>query len=167
MNRNVGASFSLSVLTVLTFAVVLYQPDAPPVRSVSKAAPSPPAPREAAEIVEAHEPPVSAPASVVVGNTVATPAVAVSRPAVPVVSRTVQTAGSATAPRPVSRREVVRPPVAEPRGAFTRVRRGETLADVARRVYGTDDAESLWKSNRDLIDGPAATPGEGTLLRTP
>jgi hypothetical protein len=67
----------------------------------------------------------------------------------------------------VSRRsEVVRDP--EPRGAFTSVRDGETLADVARRVYGpSGDPNELWLANRDLIGGKNAPLRAGTMLRTP
>src|SRR4051794_34180845 len=52
MNRNVGASFGLSVLTVLFFAVVLYQPARPPT-------PPTPAPAQdaAVVVVEALPPP--------------------------------------------------------------------------------------------------------------
>ncbi|MCA1684716.1 MAG: hypothetical protein LC745_01770, partial [Planctomycetia bacterium] len=57
---------------------------------------------------------------------------------------------------------------AEPRGAFTRVRAGESLADVARRVYGADDAlKTLWLANRDLLDRPDAPVTPGSILRTP
>jgi hypothetical protein len=45
---------------------------------------------------------------------------------------------------------------------------GETLTDVATRVYGSADAtEAVWKANRDQIariDSPLV---RGMLLRTP
>jgi nucleoid-associated protein YgaU len=60
------------------------------------------------------------------------------------------------------------PPPQEPRGAFTRVRAGETLAAIAARVYGNEDAaEGLWMANRDLLEREDAPLHEGALLRTP
>ena len=125
MNENVGASFGLSVLVVIFFAVVLYQPEtpAPPVASVPSIEP-----------VEALPP--EAPPSIA------------ARPA------------ARTEPEPVK-------PV-EPRGAFTRVREGETLTDVARRVYGSDaDVKTLWLANRDRLDRLDSPVTAGSILRTP
>ena len=52
--------------------------------------------------------------------------------------------------------------------AFTRVREGETFADVAARVYGTAaDPRSLWEANRDQFAGIDSVPPTGMLLRTP
>ncbi len=55
-----------------------------------------------------------------------------------------------------------------PRRSFTVVRAGETLGDVARRVYGpAGEAGALWRANRDALqrrDSPLAV---GMLLRTP
>jgi hypothetical protein len=67
----------------------------------------------------------------------------------------------------IARRDVPsRPP--EPRGPFTRVRVGESLSDIALRVYGSGNAaDSLWKANRDLIDREDTPLREGALLRTP
>lgn len=66
--------------------------------------------------------------------------------------------------RPVSRTR----PAATPRSAFTIVAEGETLDDVASRVYGTADrAESLWRANRDLLGRPRDPLRPGMLLRTP
>jgi hypothetical protein len=57
---------------------------------------------------------------------------------------------------------------AGPRGDFTVVEPGETLADVAERVYGSDRAaESLWKANRDQLASLESPLPKGTLLRTP
>jgi nucleoid-associated protein YgaU len=54
------------------------------------------------------------------------------------------------------------------RAPFTIVGSGETLSDVARRIYGTgDEAEWLWRANRDLVGEPGATVPPGTVLRTP
>lgn len=54
------------------------------------------------------------------------------------------------------------------RAPFTVVGSGETMADVARRVYGNaDDVESLWRANRDVVSGPGAPLSPGTVLHTP
>jgi hypothetical protein len=54
------------------------------------------------------------------------------------------------------------------RGDFTVVEPGETLADVAERVYGSNRAaESLWKANRDQLGTLESPLQAGTLLRTP
>jgi hypothetical protein len=54
------------------------------------------------------------------------------------------------------------------RSAFTLVGDGESLDDVAARVYGTTDkAEWLWLSNRDLIERKDVSLRTGMLLRTP
>ena len=51
---------------------------------------------------------------------------------------------------------------------FTVVGSGESITDVARRVYGTaDDASILWKANRDILTAPDAPIEPGTVLRTP
>ena len=51
---------------------------------------------------------------------------------------------------------------------FTQALEGETLRDVAIRVYGSaDEAESLWRLNRDLIRRKEGILPAGTLLRTP
>jgi nucleoid-associated protein YgaU len=129
MNENVGASFGLSVLIVVFFAVALYQPDRPP-PSASLAPLAPVEPLEA----RAMEPP----------------------PAPPV----------KPAPRPAAAKA---PPAPEARGSFTVVRDGESLADVARRVYGDDRGgrESLWRANRDLVDRLDSPVPAGSVLRTP
>jgi nucleoid-associated protein YgaU len=45
---------------------------------------------------------------------------------------------------------------------------GETLTDVALRVYGTADASrTLWLANRDVIDRTATPLHAGVMLRTP
>ena len=57
---------------------------------------------------------------------------------------------------------------ARPPSAFTHARPGESLADIAIRVYGSpDSARKIWMANRDLIDSLDAIPPGGTLLRTP
>ena len=59
-------------------------------------------------------------------------------------------------------------PVLPPCEGFTQALEGETLRDVAIRVYGSsEEAESLWRLNRDLISRREGTLPPGTLLRTP
>jgi hypothetical protein len=59
-------------------------------------------------------------------------------------------------------------PTATVHEAFTRANEGETLRDVAIRVYGSpDEADALWRLNRDLVRRRDETLNAGTLLRTP
>jgi hypothetical protein len=54
------------------------------------------------------------------------------------------------------------------RGAFTKTKVGESLADVAERVYGTKSAvDSLWRANRDVLNSPDDPIEAGLILRTP
>ncbi len=165
MNENVGASFGLSVLVVLFFAVALYHPDKPSSRAGVKAAP--------AEVAEAR-PPDEAVAPHTRSTTKETreapslpPPRSVPVPTAKVVTGPGRGVTPAAPGRAVSRR-VVEPGPAGPRGAFTSARAGERLEDVARRVYGSEMArERLWKANRDLIDGPDRPLRTGMLVRTP
>jgi nucleoid-associated protein YgaU len=55
-----------------------------------------------------------------------------------------------------------------PRSSFTTVQKGETLQDVAVRVYGSSDQlELLWSSNRDLLPRKDSPLRPGSVLRTP
>jgi hypothetical protein len=189
MNQNVGASFGLSVLVVVFFAVILYQPDAPapdhvgggpgsaPAEDPPRASPAPvadpgpvsvsvpetgPAPPE----TEPVRPELSvAPSAVVVVNTAANPSSATlserRKPeAAPKVRSDAVRPASHEAARPLGLREA--------RAAITQARPGEALADVARRVYGSPDATSdLWLANRDLLERADAPLPPGALLRTP
>jgi hypothetical protein len=61
-------------------------------------------------------------------------------------------------------------PAAEsgPQQAFAAVRQGETLRDVAIRVYGSaDDLDSLWRANRDVLPRKDSPLAAGSVLRTP
>jgi hypothetical protein len=61
-----------------------------------------------------------------------------------------------------------KPPGRRPDSAFTETQPGETLADVAVRIYGTPDAtRALWHANRDQVADPNAALAEATVLRTP
>ncbi len=55
-----------------------------------------------------------------------------------------------------------------PRSAFTTVQQGETLEDVAIRVYGSSDqVDLLWRANRDLLRQKDSPLHAGAVLRTP
>ena len=55
-----------------------------------------------------------------------------------------------------------------PRAAFTVVQKGETLKDVAVRVYGSSDRlDSLWRANRDVLPRSDSPLTAGAVLRTP
>jgi hypothetical protein len=171
MNRNVTASFSLSVSLVVLFAVLLYQPDGPvspppqpsTVARADVAQPIPDLVGDRPRLTpgipltgssaghETSERPSPSPA--VGGEVVVHEAVREeSRPS---------PGGQAGGPRPG-------PAPALPPSAFTHARPGESLVDIAVRVYGSpESARKIWMANRDLIDSIDAIPRGGTLLRTP
>jgi nucleoid-associated protein YgaU len=179
MNQNVPASFGLSVLTVAFFAVVLYQRDASPTPAAEvggrgsgvgdRGSGTPAAPANGADAEPAASPvatPVDAPIRLTPAPTSADPLAFRG----PVRNNSTRVRDDVAGPlaRPVSRRLANPPAPPEPRGAFTQARAGETLDDVAVRVYGTADAaRSLWLANRDLLDRADAPLRPGTLLRTP
>lgn len=159
MNQNVGASFTLSVLLVVFFAVVLYQPDSPRTPRVTTAPVVP---------IEAHPP--EAPVAVGAPSSSRDAGLAAVRE----IARRIPLARPETSVAVNSRQSASRPPepahpfAFEPRGVFTVVREGETLSDVARRVYGGEfDANSLWTANRDVLDREDSPLRPGTMLRTP
>jgi hypothetical protein len=202
MDRNVAASFTLSVLTVLAFAVVLYEPEPPRVSPAPPTAPVPAQTRKEpgpVEVIEARDPdalaavpatPVPGMARSEVGETLAgtrailpLPGASRAAPEPPRVAKEVSRARlvsrqsvtprpdvrpTSAVPRAAQAATAAVPPPQEPRGAFTRVRAGETLVAIAARVYGNEDeAERLWMANRDLLEREDAPLHEGALLRTP
>jgi hypothetical protein len=165
MNENAGAACALSVLIVGIFAILLRDkvptlPAHPPTPSVasSRATTSPG--------ILASPPALPQP--------VPSPAVAQKAPSPQVrrVSVTVRPAEVAVAviparPVPPPARAVPKP-AKRPSASFTQVEVGETLADVAARVYGSADAaDELWRSNRDQLPRPDSPVRVGMLLRTP
>ena len=145
MNENVGASFGLSVLVVLCFAVALYQPD-PPAGKL-------PTPKPAGRPLKS------------VGVAKQTPAHATSEPKPSPPSKTLRPVSHPLVEAGLKVAETTSP---GPRGAFTAARAGERLEDVARRVYGIEGfAERLWKANRDLLDNANDPLRTGMLVRTP
>lgn len=158
MNQHLGATYTLSVLVVVAFAVAFH-------RVGERAGPPKPANKVSARGIESRPEP-------------ARPEVAAA-PARPPVEA-----------KPTARVEIVRPKVAavehappkEPRpavrpvsevkerhrGAFARVEPGESLADVALRLYGSPTmAEALWKANRDQVSSSSTPLEAGMTLRTP
>ena len=74
--------------------------------------------------------------------------------------------GLGRVPLPLSRLEISA--VRRPGSAFITSLPGETLADLAARVYGSADAvEVLWRANRDQLEAPDSPIRPGSLLRTP
>jgi nucleoid-associated protein YgaU len=147
MERRAGACCLLSVVIVALVTVALYRPDPPP-----PTIPSPP--------TSAEQP--------LVGSTPARPeAVPEPTPGVPWQEPSPPSPPdprrSQTAAAPASRRRPRRPG-----SAFATVGPSETLADVARRVYGTDAAaDALWRANRDQLNHRDSPLRPGTPLRTP
>jgi hypothetical protein len=149
MNQHLGATYTLSVLVVVAFAIAFHRID-------ERA--GPPKPTERVSARETQAPPAPDPpfqvASPVARAEVVRPKVTAVEPAPP---RT---------PRPVIR--PVSKVAARPRGAFARVEPGEALADVARRVYGLPTmAEPLWRANRDQLPSITTPLDAGMTLRTP
>ena len=141
MIRHSGACVLLSTLILILAAVVLYRSEPPTVLGSSS-------PTQ----VEAPPQTPSSPVSEVV------------EPA-PIETPTREKAESSPSrPENPSQSTAIRTPEAP----FTLSEKGETLEDVARRIYGTSEvAESLRLFNRDLIqrvDSPIKT---GSALRTP
>jgi hypothetical protein len=148
MDRHPGASITLSFALVGLFAIILYQPEHTPLPHAKEdivarkaerptAAPEPMPPLTAGEPLPALPAPTPAP-----------------RVILPVTARE-----AAPAPTPV---------ILPAQEGFTQALEGETLRDVAVRVYGSaDEAEALWRLNRDLVARRDATLSAGTLLRTP
>lgn len=194
MNRHVGASFTLSVFVVGLSAVILYQPERPSSSRSSPLIPNTATPIDQADQVADNPPSVSS--KVTAGELLAegdrdhtagqrAPSIRQStsvravrgrpRRSMDLVS-TVSSKRSAP-PHPVGKATVVDSSVqAEPfpgrrrfpSSSFTQVDEGESLTDVALRVYGTRDATAaLWLANRDIIDHRDLPLNKGMLLRTP
>jgi hypothetical protein len=148
MDRHPGASITLSFALVALFAIILYQPEHTPLPHAkediaARKAERPTIAPEPMPAVTAGEPLPALPAP--------TPAPRVILPA------------AATIEKPHQPSVIL--PAQE---GFTQALEGETLRDVAVRVYGSaDEAEALWRLNRDLVARRDATLSAGTLLRTP
>lgn len=181
MTRHLGVNVFFSVLIVIFFAVILYQPEEPladahasavkPAESESE----PPSPASASPVAEATPLPAAprpteeAPQAPPVVHTIPTshrPAVAQaetsssqSKPSRP--ARAVPRASKPTKPRP-------RGSVSTSRTPFIQAGAGETLDDVALRVFGSSDAaRALWMANRDILPDRDSPLSAGMVLRTP
>jgi hypothetical protein len=167
MDQHLGASITLSFGLVFVFAIVLYQPEHAP---LSRAGPEiaarkpehpPPAPPAPLPALSPTEPLTVRPTQATFGSDAGEmrPIAAASR-----IERAAARPPPSSARVGARRSAAVLPPTA----GFTRVLEGETLRDVALRLYGSsEEAESLWRLNRDLIRRKEGTLPAGTLLRTP
>lgn len=165
MNENVGASFGLSVLVVVFFAVALFEPEAG--RAAKKTAEDSPRRKP----VEAQPPtPAPPPTPIDMPQPVSPEPVASTRGGASGMAKHVVSVAKRSTPTVVAARGI-EPRGAEPRvpaGPFTEARSGETLEDVAWRVYGSDRAvDSLRKANRDLLRDEDVPLVAGALIRTP
>ncbi|AGA28574.1 LysM peptidoglycan-binding domain-containing protein [Singulisphaera acidiphila] len=184
MNRHVGASFTLSVLVVVFFAVILYEPDHTRSRVPAsepepvEASPTPPPPTPGVPLIEstanllpepsptlAASPSSSRPIEAVVSLAPVPP----PKPPAPSPRARVPAPDPRAVVQVVSRRQPPSPPPPPGRhSAFTQVAEGESLSDVALRVYGTSEATtSLWRANRDIIARRETPLAPGLVLRTP
>jgi hypothetical protein len=134
---------------------------ASPVQQGGAAASSPPAPsRASARNEPAAEPEVLA----------QPPASNSTRPTTPPAKAgTTRSPGPTVADTPpVTKRASEPTPEFGPQQAFTAVRQGESLRDVAIRVYGSvDELDSLWRANRDVLPRKDSALTAGSVLRTP
>jgi nucleoid-associated protein YgaU len=184
MDARVGVSFALSFLLVGLAAVVFYQPERPSTstsdatsaariepKSVEAKSVPPPA-RQAWHEQSSEE----QAASTRTEYPLPTPTVARAKMIRPQSmpareeTRPLRTLARAEEPnrpavtQPISTRGELR----SPRSAFTTAEPGETLAGVALRIYGTDEAlRKLWLANRDQFARPEDPLEAGTILRTP
>ncbi len=189
MIEHPGITFLLSFLLVIAAALVLYRRE--PVRAPDEsgeveavAVGAGPADAEAGpgpEPIEATPVPVPTPSVAWRDGVDPAPARSVSRPGKPQIRHDPPTerVALAKAERPASAR-ATGPATARvvsrhggriartPEAPFTMVEEGETLADVAARVYGSsDEVEALWRANRDLLKAVDQPLRPGAVLRTP
>ena len=122
-------------------------PQVSPAAGLEKASPARLAEAPAVPAVKATDRPGSAPIKV------ATPS------AGPVSSPQERQVSHVSGPAPVSTGH---------RSAFTSVLEGETLQDVAIRIYGSSDQlDLLWRANRDVLPRKNSPLSAGAVLRTP
>jgi hypothetical protein len=168
MDQHPGASITLSFGLVAVFAIALYQPE-PKSRpragpEITAGKPEHPAPALQPRLPELTpgEPLIARPSPAAIAADAEG-----MRPVASDESRAEPNAS--VTPRPSVKKPARRSaPVLPPREGFTQSRDGETLRDVAIRVYGSaDEAESLWRLNRDLIRRRDGNLPAGTILRTP
>jgi hypothetical protein len=168
MNQHLAASYSLSVMIVVFFAIALYRADPPPqpsrtqpVVSNRKADSGSLSTSDGKTSIAGTGPRAEAASPTRVEPSIASKVEAIRVPAA---------SNPPQAPESVVR-QVSRPsrrPGPVRKGAFTMVAVDETLEDVAIRVYGSaDSAVELWRSNRDQLPTRETLPRVGMVLRTP
>lgn len=182
-----GATFALSFGLIVVAALILYRPDPPPGEAsdpgafgtgrppdaVAGAAPAgiePPAPTEGRPWAGGIDP--SPPPRPPTAEPPAAPRLVDRTEDVGAgLARTTRLASSEAPLGPASRRG---PAASRTRRAhqapFALAEAGETLADVARRLYGSGSREStewLWRANRDLVSRVDEPLRGGMVLRTP
>ena len=173
MNRQVIPSMILSVFIVCFFSVLLYDREKPPssgdtprVEGKTEPAPVAPAAPSGAIPVAPVETAAASPSARApeVPEPKAAESAPASSPATPEPPHVTDTSVTATSTATVEAVPVHDPPKTtipapppappEPRSAFTTVKDGESLDDVALRVYGSADrVDALWRANRDLLPG--------------
>ena len=194
MTRHLGPSIALSFFMVGVFAVLLYQPEKRPALAQNEpssmpsdpttAAPEPPSPTPGIPLAEAEqrpqpesrepdERPRITPTTARVDDSAIRPAAVHTVASSNVEAWPMTRSHAYTSERrpagPVARPPARRAFVAHRRHApFTQVAQGESLADIAIRVYGsTDAARAIWLANRDILTAEDAPLSSGMLLRTP
>ncbi len=171
MNHNVTASFSLSVSLVVLFAVLLYQPDDPAHQSLQASPIVPAEPHRSISGLDESRPQLT-PGFPLADSSAGPKTVDQPRPSPSLRAEPADQKSVGDEPRPApggpaeGTSPVGIPGV--PTSAFTHAMAGESLADIAVRIYGSpESARKIWMANRDLIYSLDATPSGGTLLRTP
>ena len=175
MNDHAGAACALSALIVGVFTILLHDKNPPPIASkatVSSARPKPdvdPSPLG----MKSSDRPTLQPIPIPTVDNPRSPApdlppkpskiTAVTGPSPEKPATRVAEVPSADRNRPSTSK-----PTTLPKTPFTVVRDGESLLDVANRIYGSAQAaESLWRANRDQLAAVSSPVPRGTLLRTP
>ena len=176
MNEHAGPACALSVLIVGLFAVLLHDrgqptPTKKPIaQNRSASVPDrtvPPSKDESPRPV--REPRLASPPPPASARVVepATPARSIE--SAPISPPKAPSAPPAESKTPAGGGERAKSTRALPaRTPFTVVLSGETLADVAARVYGSSDStRELWRANRDQVAQIDSVLARGMLLRTP
>jgi Tfp pilus assembly protein FimV len=155
MNQHLGPTYALSVLVIVAFAVMFHGADRLPDRPVEAGKSVPGSPPARAATATARRLVADRNQSHRVEDAPA------RRSAEPPPRAVAESSALPAAVRTVARKTAVK-------GAFTRVESGESLADVAIRVYGSGQmASALWRANRDQLPGPTSRLEPGMILRTP
>jgi len=157
MEARAGVSVVLSLCIVALTTVALYRPERP-IRTPQLSTQPDVAAASAVEPPEPAPPVVPDLPEPTAGIPLPTPERAVARSvAVPVPKARNRPASEV---ENVSRRR--------PTSAFTSIAPGETLVDIATRIYGTPTAsDSLFRANRDVLNAPDDPLQVGGMLRTP